>query len=190
MVKLTEETVDSYLKDLIVAFDRADAFWLKQLSNKLIEESIILDNHKLANLSLIAYALSKITSKPHFTYLKKWPKFKKDLLVLFVIEKDKPHTTESLEYLLEEVIVKIENFDKEAGNYIEDDIEKARIKLGSKAYALGLTLSKAANLTGADKDSLFSYIGATKIHDRPFTVTKDLKERYKTAKEVLDWTKK
>ena len=186
MKKLSEDTVDSYLKDLITAFDRADSFWLRQLSNKLIEEAIILNNHKLANLSLISYAFSKLTSKPHFTYLKKWPKFKKDMLVLFTIEKDKPHTTESLEYLLEEIIVFIEDFDKEAGNYISDVIEQARIKQGSRAYALGLSLSKAAELTSIDKESLFKYVGVTKIHDRPFTVTKDLKERYKTAREALE----
>lgn len=189
MKKLTEDTVDSYLKDLTTAFDRADSFWLRQLSNKLIEKAIILDNHKLANLSLIAYAFSKLTSKPHFTYLKKWPKFKKDMLVLFAIEKDKPHTTKSLEYLLEEVISAIQTFDQEAGNYISDVIEQARIKQGSRAYALGLTLSKAASLTGANKEALFSYIGVTKIHDRPFTVTKDLKDRYKTAREALEWLK-
>jgi len=148
------------------------------------------NNSKLANLSLISYAFSKLTSKPHFTYRKNWPKFKKDMLVLFTIEKDKPHTIKSLSYLLENVISEIEAFDKEAGNYISDVINQARIKQGSRAYALGLTLSKAANLTGANKESLFRYIGITKIHDRPFTVTKDLKERYKTAREALKWITK
>lgn len=184
--KIKEKEADSYLDDLITAFSKNDSFWLRQLSNKLIEEAIIKDNKKLAKLSLISYALSKLTSKPHFTYLKNWKKFRKDLLILFATERQEEKTAEKLDALLENVISEIRSFDTEANNYIRDAIEKAKIKQASRAYAFGLSLSKAAELTGADKSSLMDYVGSTTIHDQPFTLTKPLKQRYKTAQQMLD----
>ena len=186
MEKIKEKEADEYLDDLITAFSRSDSFWLRQLSNKLIEEAIVKDNKKLAKLSLISYALSKLTSKPHFTYLKNWEKFKKNLLILFATEKQGESTAKKLDSLLENVISEIRSFDTEANNYIRDVIEKARIKQASRAYAFGLSLSKAAELTGANKSSLMDYVGSTTIHDQPFTLTKPLKERYKMAQKMLE----
>jgi len=37
--------------------------------------------------------------------------------------------------------------------------------MASSAYAFGLSLGSAADLTGADSKELMQYIGATKIHD-------------------------
>ncbi len=186
MEEVKEKEADEYLDDLITAFSRSDSFWLRQLSNKLIEEAIVKDNPNLAKLSLIAYSLSKLTSKPHFTYSKNWEKFRRNLLILFATEKQEENTPKKMGELLENVISEIRSFDSEATNYIRDAIEKAKIKQASRAYAFGLSLSQAAELTGADKSSLMDYVGSTTIHDQPFTLSKPLKQRYKNAKEMLD----
>ena len=102
-----------------------------------------------------------------------------------LIEHFKTITDENIDKSLDIAIKDIQDFDKEAGNYIQDVIYKARVKQASRAYALGLSLGKAAELTGVEKSFLLSYIGVTKIHDMPFTQSKPAIERYKYLKEVL-----
>ncbi|MEM4327213.1 MAG: hypothetical protein QXZ13_03555, partial [Candidatus Diapherotrites archaeon] len=66
---------------------------------------------------------------------------------------------------LKETIEKIEEIDQNLSHYAKAMYEKAKIKQASTAYALGLSLSQAATLTGANKKELQKYIGITRIHD-------------------------
>jgi hypothetical protein len=71
------------------------------------------------------------------------------------------------------------------GNYVSNLYEKARIKMASSAYGLGLSLSQAAMLTGADKKQLLNYIGITKMHDE-IKETKGIASRIKSLKKALE----
>ena len=89
------------------------------------------------------------------------------------------------ELLEEDIIRDIAKIDESLGNYVQDVIEKARVKQASRIYAMGLSVDKAVGLTGADKFQLMSYIGGTTIHDRPYTIGKSVVDRYQAAKKVL-----
>ena len=55
--------------------------------------------------------------------------------------------------------------DRERGHFEETVIDKARVKKAAKLYYQGLSLRRAAELTGADPASLMSYIGVSRMHD-------------------------
>jgi len=169
------------IEKVINAFKAMDAAELRDLSNKLIEEAVIKESKSFVDLSLISYALSKLVGKPHYVKLRKWSVFQKQLIKHLESVDEK-----NLGHVLDTVIKDITDFDKEAGRYAQDVIYKARVKQASRAYAMGLSLGKAAELTSVDKSFLLSYIGYTKIHDLPFTQSKPAIDRYKYLKELLN----
>ncbi len=166
------------------AFKERDAFKLREIANEAIREAVLSGDKNLANIAVLAYSLSKILSKLHFRKRRDWTRFTKDvereLAGLVGVAKNG-----DLSRICEELIELVRKIDEGAGNYTRGLVFKARVKLASEAYALGLSLSSAADLVGADKYELMRYVGATKIHDRPFVKTMSTLERYKILKGVL-----
>ena len=148
------------------------------MSNQAIEQAAFKQNPLLAELSVAAYALSKLLIKPHVSESSEWKELKKNVLSRL----DQP---ENLASAVNSIITDTSAFDKSMGNYVIDVIEKARLKQGARADALGLAPGAAAELTRANKVELFSYVGATRIHERPFTQTMDVAKRYKNARAIL-----
>jgi hypothetical protein len=117
-------------------------------------------------------------TKPHLFGSDQWKKFKAHILEDLRRKMD-------MEKILSEIQEDISSYDVDVGNYARDVIEKSRIKQASRAYALGISIKQASELTGADLSALLDYVGATKIHDRPFTKSKNVMERYNAAKKAL-----
>ena len=183
--EITEERVDRWLTELSRYLAENNALKLKDLSNHLIEQAVTTKDKRVVDMSLIAYGLSKLASKPHLVETKKWSQFKAHVLKHLAEEIKKPATKEHLGKILKCVVKDVTDFDKEAGRYMIDIIQKARIKQASRVYAMGVSLSKAAEVTGADERELLRYIGTTKIHDQPYTKTRSVAERYNTVKKAF-----
>lgn len=177
-IKLVDKLVEDCLKKLIKYIKEKNVMRLRELSNNAIEQVVLTENKNLVYISLISYAFSKLLSKPHLEK-KQWQILQKH--VMRELEKK-----EKLELILKEIIQDVSRFDISTGNYLLDLIEKARIKQASRIYAMGLSLGRAAYLTEVDKEQLLAYVGATKIHDRPFTKSKTVKERYKIMRKILE----
>ncbi len=166
------------------AFKDRDSFKLREIANDAIKEAVLSGDKDLANIAILAYSLSKILSKLHFRKRSEWKKFTKETerALYGLVGRSK---NGELAHVCDELIKLVEKIDKNAGNYTRGIVYKARVKLASEAYALGLSLSSAADLTGADKYELARYVGATKVHDRPFVKTISVSERYKIMRSVL-----
>lgn len=186
MKKVTEKTVDEYLDLILEYFEKDNSFQMRKLSNELIEEAMTTEDDRMVELSLITYTLSKLVLKSHFTEDENWPEFKKSVINHLTREKEKPSTRQEVPHMLTDILKHIHDFDREAGNYSMNIIEQVRVKQASRLYALGLSLSKSAELTKVGKKELLNYVGSTRIHDRPFTQTKNLIERYNKTKEILN----
>lgn len=140
---------------------------LRHKSNQLIEESILGLDRARGELSLLAYSLQKILSKPHILNNKNWPAAKNRILMLLsgAISLLEKRRLRDFRKRLNSTSREVSLVDRKMGRFVLNTSEKARIKQASRAYALGLSLGQAAALTGADKRKLSSYIGSTKIHD-------------------------
>ena len=175
------------LEKLRNAFRRKNSSALKKISNRAIEQAAMTEDADLVNISLISYALYKLVSKPHILKTEQWKKFVEDVdedlgEAMQLKEEGKP-----IKGILENDIIRdISEIDSALGNYARDIIGKARVKQASRIYAMGLSLDKAISLTDADRFQLLQYIGSTVIHDRPYTKTKSVIDRYKKTKEILE----
>jgi hypothetical protein len=149
---------------------------LRELGNLALEKAIIEENKNFIYLSLISYALSKVFLKRHFQPFHEVIKNK----VLEIIDDRKDY-----EIIFKEIIENIKKIDNELGWYTVDIIEKAKLKQALRAYALGMTINKACELTSCDRIELQSYIGYTKIHDKPYNISKPVLERFKTLKKIF-----
>jgi len=174
----TKRLVDKYFAELIAYFENDQDMELRDLSNRAIESAALKQDKNLVDISIVSYALAKFMTKPHLFRSDQWSKFKAHILHELEGKKD-------FKTILDEIIEDVSSFDVNLGNYARDAIEKARIKQASRTYALGISLKRASELTGVSLSALLDYVGATKIHDRPYTKTKSVAERYRMTKKVL-----
>ncbi|MCX6800705.1 MAG: hypothetical protein NTZ73_00785 [Candidatus Diapherotrites archaeon] len=160
---------------------------MRGLSNRLIKEASIENNLGKAELGVISYALHKIETKDHIINHQNWPRIKNEIV---------QHLSEAMEAIesgddnafmqrLKETIQHIEEVDMEMGRFVQGIYEKAKVKQASLAYSYGLSISQAAELTGANKKELQSYIGFTTMHDEESEV-KTIEERVKELREMTE----
>ena len=154
-----------------IAFQNGNAMQLKEASNEATKEAVVGNDAVFAGIAVVSYSLSKLASKQHVVESNSWGKTKKaildslDRLAVLLRKNNKDEFVNALNSFENEV----RQVDEALGNYVRNIIEKAKVKVSSGAYARGLSLSSAAELTGADKTDLQNYIGITKIHDEEET---------------------
>ncbi|MBN1940804.1 MAG: hypothetical protein JW772_01335 [Candidatus Diapherotrites archaeon] len=149
------------------AFSKPDIVRLKKLGNHILNLAGFDNNKLLAKISLIAYCLHKLLTKEHIVTNKNWNSVRNS--ILRNLEKGMKEAEEKdfkrLEKQLEAVIKDVQGIDSDLGYFLTGLFDKAKIKLASRAYVLGLSMGQAAELTGADKKQLQSYIANTVIHE-------------------------
>lgn len=167
-------------------FKKGESVELKKFSNKTIEEAALSNDKLLAQVSLIGYSLHKFLTKVHIQTDRRWPKFKTKILKTLdkSIDLLKKNEIEKFEKEIKKIITEIKEVDEDLGLFTEKIYDKARAKQAGRAYAMGLTLSQAAELTDAYKENLQTYIGKTTVHDQ-FIPKIGIRERLKDLKKLL-----
>jgi hypothetical protein len=69
--------------------------------------------------------------------------------------------------------------------YIQDVFRKAEVNKASRIYEHGISMQQTAELLGISIFELAEYSGETGIGDVDLSVTKDVKERIRIAKEIF-----
>lgn len=180
------KTVSYDLGETLRLFRDGNTREMRGLSNRLVKEAAIENNPEKAELGVIAYALHKIETKDHILNHQKWPRMKSEILQHLSQAMDAIEAGNDSQFMqrLKETIQHIEEVDREMGRFVQGIYEKAKVKQASLAYSYGLSISQAAELTGADKKELQSYIGFTTMHDEEHE-TKTISERVKELHELL-----
>ena len=183
---MKNEKAPAVLRKIIEAFSKGDVFGLRGIANQAIEEAAISNDKDLAKLALLAYCTHKMASKEHIVRHDRWKEIKHDILFdLKKAEKSlKAGNEEESRKSLGAAIDSVKETDEKMGNYIQNLLEKAKVKYASDAYSFGLALGQAAELTGANKKDLLRYIGVTRIADRE-TVTMGIAKRLSMLKRKM-----
>lgn len=169
------------------AFKKRDSNRLGKITHELIEEAVFSSDKLAAQLSLISYAFKKLLTKQHITDSENWPKVQQnmisnlDIMTEAIRFGNMKKVNETMKKIMDDTI----KLDGRIGNYVVNLIEKSKLKQASTAYALGLSLTSAADLTDANKEELQNYIGGTKIHDEQFG-DKKIIERMNHLKNFLE----
>lgn len=176
---MTEIDIKTLIGQSIDALEKKDALALRKISGQANSEAAIEGHRELILLALVDYSLSKILSKVHYEdtnsgfYSKILKKFKDAQTA----EKEKMiHDLEDIE----DLVIKL---DKKEGHFEDNVIDKAKIKKAAKLYEQGLSLRRAAELTGAEPVEVLDYVGGSKIHE--FEGGGKNARRLKKAREVF-----
>jgi hypothetical protein len=180
------ETLVARMKAIRGAFAAGRALDLRQIANDSLTEAAMRNDEVVCRISVIAYCLHKFLSKEHIQEDRGWPKIRGNILALLdgslrFLEKAKMKEFESQ---LDKIGGAVRKADAEMGNYVQNLYDKAKVKQASAAYGLGLSLSQAAALAGANKKELLNYIGVTKMHDELYSEI-GIRERLKKLNKAL-----
>lgn len=170
---------------LLRYFRRKDDKKLRKLKNEILEEASLKSSKLYFELAVVAYVLSKITSKPRLVsdeYGKELKDIEKSLQEL--VRAVGRANDEELLKILKKTDQRIRSLEKADRRYVRDLVSKGRIKLAATMYAQGISLGAASELSGIEKQDIQDYAGNTMMFDRLKEEVK-LKERIKKAKKML-----
>ena len=158
-----------------------------RLASKTILDSAVLNNDVYeAELSVLAYALHKLSSKEHVKKNPRWISTKR--IIVSELEKAgnalRENNIKRFGKIISRIGEKVRTVDNYLGNYTQNVYEKSKVKQASAAYAHGMSLRQAAELTGANRGNLQSYIGITKIHDED-SYALNIRQRLNKLKKEL-----
>jgi hypothetical protein len=151
-------------------FLKRKSFELRRISIDLLEEAVAHHDKRTAKLALVAYVLSKLSSKVSVRGSKDYGKFEKEVTKLMEIRD------------LDKLLKYLEKTDEKYGHYKTNLVDKGRAKFASKAYNFGISLSSASTLFDVEKGKILKYSGnETEIPKEG----RKLLERWKTVKKLM-----
>ena len=165
MNERVREDICDILKRLIDIFttrDEKDILEISELSNHTIHDASIFQDEDSIAIAVLIYALVKIISrKPEIISYEHLQEMSNSAYIFIT-----NNNIEGYRHKIKEILRYITNIDAKIKFYIEDVINQAQIKKGSKIYAHGISLARAANILGISQWDLMRYIGKTSIVDR------------------------
>lgn len=169
------------------AFSFGQTSELRQIANQCIRRAALENDRLLAQTAVIAYALHKLLIKEHVQRDTAWKPVQKKLVEKLrdAHQQLEQKKTVEFEKQLNQLSDQIRKIDSALGNYIQNLIEKSKVKQASSLYALGVSLGQATELTQANKKTLFNYIGVTKLHDQQ-PAQKTMAERVAALEAILE----
>ena len=174
-----------HLSKLREAFSKNDGRLLKELSAEFAGDAFIHFQRENVSLSIVAYSCAKFLDKPYVVSNSAWNSFRKKMLELLnsaIIDLNAGREDKALAKVRLSLDL-IQKLSAKLGRFAKNVVEKAKLKVGAEVYAKGASLGMAAELSGADKFDLSSYISATKMPEKYYT--KAVSERMLEAKRVF-----
>jgi hypothetical protein len=159
--EMTSKTMDAFKKRDINAF--------RDIYHEATEDAAISQDPVLIKIAVIGYCFNKLFSKVH--YREKIERLAEDC--------QQKLANGNLDGILKE----IEEFDRKHSFFEGNLVEKARVKIASRLYSTGLSISQSAELLNVRLSELLDYVGVTRVHNE--VQTKSVMERLKTAREIF-----
>ncbi len=167
MEKIVKERVLEILGKILEAVKEKDVITLKLLSNHTIHNASIFQDEDSISVAVIAYSLSKIIERYKFNETKEWLRFYNDIVNdLSNVQKELlGENIEVYKGILKKIFEIIEEFDHKLAIYVQQVIEKSKIKKGSVIFEHGISIARVAQLLGISRWDLMSYVGKTNVFD-------------------------
>jgi len=164
-----ENSDTDLVKELRTALWQRNPYALRELSDRCADVGFITQDQDAINVGIISYAFHKILLKRHYH-----SKFRE-----LLEDANRKINAGNLEGLLED----IKQFDRENGFFQGNVVKKARIKMGARFYARGMSLSRAAELVAVNVSDILKYSGGTVVSEKTDGVT--VQERLEVARKIF-----
>lgn len=149
---------------ILQAFQKKNQKKLRKINDDLLHQLVVNFTPPFFELAVLSYVLSKIISKTRFLHKSNEKKLKAIEGVLQDLSRAR--TEEDILKKCKSVLDTINLVEKEDARYIVDLVSKGRLKVGATAYAQGVSLGTASEMTGMDKQEIMDYAGKTMMFDR------------------------
>jgi len=184
MISRVKEDVLAVLGDTIEILkieEEKDVIEFKELSNHTLHNASIYQDEDSISVAVAIYAIYKILERKTDNDL-----IYKEMSQLFRIAKDslERNNLEGYRDTIKTIFKKISEADKKFKLYVEEILDKARIKKGSRIYEHGISLARAAELLGVSQWEMMNYVGKTHIIDFELEIT-DARKRLEAAKAIF-----
>ena len=177
MIPVVKEDILSVLKDAETFLKSNEILRLKELSDHTIHNSSIFQDEDSITIAVLVYSLSKICERNGNT-----SRF------AALVRHARSHLLKDELSRYKQVIKlfarAISDSDSRFSMYVQDVIDKAEIKKGSRLYYHGISLAQAANLLGISQWELMSYVGKTHIIDT-YTPIGNVNDRINLARKLF-----
>lgn len=179
MEDIVKEDIKQVLKKVLTALQQNIPEELSELSNHTIHDASIFQDEDSILFAISIYALYKTIlrcKEAECTYNQFLEPIEQAYKALLV--------NDILRYrdYIQKVISEIKKSDKKISQYIEEVIDKARIKKGSKIHEHGISIARTAEMIGISQWELANYIGKTSIGE---SVGKTINERIAFARKLF-----
>jgi len=161
--------IKDMISETLASLKKRDADALREISHRYSEEATVTQDQKTIKIALIAYCFNKILSKVHY----------RDRIETLMEQSSSQLAGQDLEA----VINTINDFDRKHSFFEGDLVEKAKVKVASRLYSSGLSISQSAELLNISVSDLLEYVGVTKVHNESKTMTAT--ERLKLARQLF-----
>jgi len=180
---------ESVKKDILAIIDSAieilsskkerDLLELGELSNHIIHSASIFQDEDSISIALLVYSIYKVLSRgigkeKIYSGIKGIIKQARAAL-----EQDQIETYRKKIKNVFDIILKI---DKRVSIYLEELLDKAKLKKGSKIYEHGISAARVAEMLGISQWEMMGYVGRT---DLPGYGVRKVEERLAFAKSLF-----
>jgi AraC-like DNA-binding protein len=153
---------------------------IKELSNHTIHNASIFQDQDSVSIAVIIYSISKMierSGKDPREIADRFSSLIKDATLL--LEKNR---IDEYETAIKKIFDSLLKADERLGTFIQEIIEQAEIKKGSKLYDHGISIARSAEVLGISQWDLMSYVGKTTITE---AAPVDVKKRIEFARSLF-----
>lgn len=167
------------LIDILRIKEEKDILEIRGLSNRTIHDASIFQDEDSVAIAVLIYALAKIIQRTQ----EQVDYQKLSGIFAFAVDNLNGNRIDAYRQEIKNALSFISNIDAKIKIYIQEVINQAQIKKGSKIYEHGISLSRASYILGISQWELMRYIGKTRIIDR-------FEEESHLTKSRLDFARK
>lgn len=180
MIPVVRKDIISVLKDAEVFISKGSFSGLKELSNRTVHNSSIFQDEDSISIAVVMYSLSKICeSGVGSAWLVRASR---------LLGHARRHLEKGEFNRYRSVVRKLSGFISSADvrfrAYIQDVMQQAQVRKGSRIYYHGISLARAAGLLGVSQWELMGYVGGTQIMEK-YGVAGDIKKRLEFARGLF-----
>lgn len=173
------------VQQLLKRFEKRDIPGLKRLSAECARDAFVLEQKSLVDLSLLAYALAKLSQKHYIVESSEWKSFSRKintgLKQCAGLLQGK--SFEEARQAIHSLLASVQGLSSHLGRFAKSVVDQGRLKAAAQMYAHGASLGAASQFAGADKREVAAYVGRTRIPDKYDTLP--LRERIENARKVF-----
>ncbi len=174
MNPLVKKDILNVLRQAVGSINSGNTYRLKDLSDQVIHNSTVFQDKDSITIAVTIYSLSKIYQNEVDSFVV--PALKNATIAL---EEGKINKYENE---IKSIIKNIEKKNGQTKYYVQEVLERAQIKKGSKIFEHGISLAQVAESLGISLWDLMQYVGQTRIIDNI--------EQKSNMKEKLEFTRK